>query len=240
MSENLSMYKGFDKIVKAKILSIDDPLKRGRVQIYIPCYHGVFNAGKSAENTAKSQYPWAQVVNQTPVAQGLPVISTVGVPGVDVGQWVWVGFEGGDSRTPIYLGSVDIVDPRYDYCTGTQTQMIELYTVIEAWTDITKLINYNKHFIGLKNDGTVVAAGDNTFKQCDVSNWADISNIYTHKTHTVGLKSDGTVVATGNNSFFQCEVLDWVDISSIMIGEYYTIGFVSDGTIVMTHKEMLT
>lgn len=233
----LTMFKGFDSILKAKVVSVDDPLKRGRVQIYVPCYHGLYDQSKVADSKSKSQYPWAQVCNITPVSQGIPTISTAGTPGVDVGQWVWIGYEGGDSRTPVCLGSIEITDPRYDYCTGSQSQPVELHTVVTAWTDITKLITYGKHIIGLKSDGTVVAAGDNTFKQCDVTEWIDISNIYTSRTHTVGLKTDGTVVAAGNNSYNQCDVSDWEDITSIVIGEYYTIGFVSDGTIVMTHKE---
>src|SRR3989338_1962037 len=55
------------------------------------------------------------------------------------------------------------------------------------------------YILGLKNDGTVVAIGNNDFGQCDVSDWSDIVEVAAWNNFTVGLKSDGTVVAVGNN-----------------------------------------
>ena len=67
------------------------------------------------------------------------------------------------------------------------------------------------HTIGLKADGTVVAVGNNTDGQCDVSDWTDIVAISVDD-HTVGLKKDGTVVAVGENEYGQCDVSGWTDI----------------------------
>ena len=66
--------------------------------------------------------------------------------------------------------------------------------------------------VGLKADGTVVAVGDNTDGQCEVSDWRDIVAISAGYGHTVGLKSDGTVVAVGYNEFGQCDVSGWTNI----------------------------
>lgn len=214
------MFKGFNNILKAKVVSIDDPKSLGRVQVYIPCYHGRYDSGMVSGGSG-SQYPWAQVCTRTPVIQGLPQETSIGSPSTEIGEWVWIEFEGGDSRVPVCIGSVAISSPIYD---------------VSTWTDITKVINFYKHIIGLKSDGTVIATGDNTFKQCNVSTWTNITDIFTNRTHTVGLKTDGTVVATGNNTFGQCNVTSWTNISGISIGEYFTIGIKSDGTTVITVK----
>ena len=42
--------------------------------------------------------------------------------------------------------------------------------------------------VGLKSDGTVVAAGDNRFGQRDVSGWSGIQQLSAGRKHTVGLK----------------------------------------------------
>ena len=60
--------------------------------------------------------------------------------------------------------------------------------------------------IGLKADGTVVAAGNNDYGQCNVDSWKDIVAVAAGNVHTIGLKADGTVVATGCNFSRQCNV----------------------------------
>ncbi len=88
------------------------------------------------------------------------------------------------------------------------------------------------HTVGLKSDGTVVAAGRNDNGQCDVSGWVDIVAVSAGGFHTVGLKSDGTVVAVGYNSNGQCNVSNWTDIVAISAGAEHTVGLRSDGTVV--------
>jgi alpha-tubulin suppressor-like RCC1 family protein len=65
------------------------------------------------------------------------------------------------------------------------------------------------HTIGLKSDGTVVSAGNDSSGQCDVDGWMDIIKVAAGYDHTVGLKSDGTVVAVGNNEYGQCDISNW-------------------------------
>ncbi len=83
------------------------------------------------------------------------------------------------------------------------------------------------HTVGLKVDGTVVAAGRNNFGQCDVSKWENIIAVAAGAGHTIGLKSDGTVVATR----YKNEVSEWKDIISVAAGDH-PIGLKADGTVV--------
>lgn len=86
--------------------------------------------------------------------------------------------------------------------------------------------------LGLRTDGTVLAAGNNTYGQSDVSDWTDIAAISAGVYHTVGLKTDGTVVAAGNNGSGQCDVSGWTDIVAVSAGYQHTVGLKADGTVV--------
>jgi len=90
----------------------------------------------------------------------------------------------------------------------------------------------NAHTVALKADGTVLAAGDNTCGQCDVSEWTDIIAVAAGAYHTVGLKEDGTVVATGDNSRGQCGANGMTNIVEIEAHAMDTVLRTSDGSIV--------
>lgn len=93
------------------------------------------------------------------------------------------------------------------------------------------------HTVGLKSDGTVVAIGDNTYGQCDVSEWSDIVKIATGDWYTVGLRADGTVLITGENFpgsryINEDELKKCTDIVDIAAGFGQTICLKEDGTII--------
>lgn len=88
------------------------------------------------------------------------------------------------------------------------------------------------HTVALKSDGTVVAVGNNSYGECNVSYWKDIVSIASGGNNTVGLRSDGSVVAVGENKYGQCNVSEWSDIIAISAGLRHTIGLKSDGTVV--------
>ena len=90
------------------------------------------------------------------------------------------------------------------------------------------------HTVGLKTDGTVLAAGRNEEGQCNVSGWVGIEAVSCGAYHTVGLKSDGTVVAVGRNTEGQCDVSAWTGVKAISCSDYNTLALLSDGTVVST------
>jgi uncharacterized repeat protein (TIGR02543 family) len=88
------------------------------------------------------------------------------------------------------------------------------------------------HTVGLKTNGTLVAAGDNSYGQCNVLGWTNITQVAAGPEHTVGLKSDGTVAAVGNNTFGRCNVVGWTGIVQVAAGGYHTVGLRANGTVV--------
>ena len=88
------------------------------------------------------------------------------------------------------------------------------------------------HTVGLRSDGTVVAAGWSEYGQLDVGSWTDIIQVAAGVFYTVGLRSDGTAVAVGSNYFGELNVGDWTDIIQVASGGIHTVGLRSDGTAV--------
>ena len=95
-----------------------------------------------------------------------------------------------------------------------------------------KIAAGNKHTVGLKADGTVVACGDDWYGQTEVTGWTNIKQVAAGAWHTVGLRADGTVVGCGDNSEGQLNVSGWTDIVMIAASDYDTIGLKSDGTVI--------
>ena len=103
---------------------------------------------------------------------------------------------------------------------------------VGGWMDIVQVAAAVHHTVGLKSDGTTVAAGENRWGECDVGGWTDIIQIAAGGDHTVGVKSDGTVIAAGRNDGGCCEVGNWTGINQTVTGRYHTVGLRSDGTVV--------
>ncbi len=83
---------------------------------------------------------------------------------------------------------------------------------VSGWTNIKAIAAGSYHTLGIKEDGTVVAAGGNWYGQINVSDWTNIKAIAAGMVTTIGLKEDGTVVAVGWNYYGQLNVSDWTNI----------------------------
>lgn len=143
-----------------------------------------------------------------------------------------------------YAGYDDIAVIRADGCVDLIGDYIttDLQEAAKQITDVSQVAVGNKHIVGLKEDGTVVAAGNNEYGQCDVDSWENIVQISVGSNHTVGLKSDGTVVATGynekeigyqyRNGLGACEVDEWRYIVEVHASANKTFALKMDGTII--------
>ena len=105
-------------------------------------------------------------------------------------------------------------------------------SIDNALLNETTLSTYRTNTVGLRSDGTVVAAGSNEDGECDVSDWRDIIAVSTGNGCIFGLKANGTVTAVGNNLDEQCEVSNWTNIVAVSAGQWHTVGLRADGTVV--------
>ena len=87
-----------------------------------------------------------------------------------------------------------------------------------------------KSTVGMNPDGTVVAVGNNVYRQCEVNDWKDIVQISGAGRYTIGLQSDGIFIAEGACSWeYSMDIM--TNIVQISAGEHHTVGVRSDGTV---------
>ena len=149
---------------------------------------------------------------------------------LSAGAFCSVGLREDGSVIAASLGDAQVMEDGSIYAENVGTPIV--YYVVADWKGVVSISAGGDHVIGLKSDGTVVAAGKNGFGQCDVSEWTDIVAIAAGVGHTVGLKNDGTVVAAGWNDYVQCDVSDWTNIRAVSAGWGHTIGLKSNGRVV--------
>ena len=96
------------------------------------------------------------------------------------------------------------------------------------------------HSMALKEDGSVVAWGDNNFGECNVPDGlSDVISISAGGLkylwdigHSIALKQDGTIVAWGDNSLDQLDIPDGLfNAVSIAAGGLSNLALKSDGTL---------
>ena len=119
------------------------------------------------------------------------------------------------------------------YAASTNITVSSDCSVTANFARYTPMVAAGGYFtVGVKADGTVVAAGENTYGQCNVGDWSDIISVAGGTYHTVGVKSDGTLVAVGRNSLQQCDVDGWTDAIQVAAGNGHSVWVKSDGTVV--------
>lgn len=105
---------------------------------------------------------------------------------------------------------------------------------LEGWRDITAIAMGGEHYVGLKADGSVEAAGENRAGQCDTANWTDIAAVAAGGNRTFGLRKDGTVVIAGEKG---CEAAaDWRDVAALDAGGEFAAGLTRDGRVLLTGR----
>ena len=68
---------------------------------------------------------------------------------------------------------------------------------VYSWKDIVQTAAGAEHTVGLKSDGTVVAAGANENGQCEIGDWTDVAYIAAGDYYTIGVKTDGSLLIAG-------------------------------------------
>ena len=65
--------------------------------------------------------------------------------------------------------------------------------------NVTQISAGTSHIIALKDDGTVIAKGDNYYGQCEVDEWKDIIKIEASGNTSIGYAQDGKIFIAGYN-----------------------------------------
>ena len=74
-----------------------------------------------------------------------------------------------------------------------------------AMTGLVAVAGGHQHSLGLKEDGSAIAWGDNGFGQCRIPETNEqFVALDGGDSHSLGLRADGTVVAWGTNTNGQC------------------------------------
>ena len=94
----------------------------------------------------------------------------------------------------------------------------------------TMIAGGDKHLLSLRDDGTVLAAGDNSYGQCDVGDWKDMAAVYAYTSLSAGLRTDGTVLLAGRDALSQA-VSSWQGVTMLAMGYGHVLGLTQDGRV---------
>lgn len=108
------------------------------------------------------------------------------------------------------------------------------YVAARNWDNIVAIETGNDHIVGLKSNGTVVAAGQNTQGECDVEGFLDIVSIYARENSTIGIDKFGRVWTAGDIKVAS-EVEVWTDVKEAIYSANVMYGLKNDGSIVTAH-----
>lgn len=87
------------------------------------------------------------------------------------------------------------------------------------------------HILSLREDGTVLSAGNNIRGQCEVGDWDHVAAVYASYQLSAGLRTDGSVVVAGSD-YLQESVASWRGVRSLALGRYHILGLLEDGTVI--------
>ena len=81
----------------------------------------------------------------------------------------------------------------------------------------------------LRQDGTVLAEGENVYGQLNVSEWKEIRHVCAAPRCIYGLTQKGSIVFAG--SVFHPKISEWEGIEKLTSGNYHLVGLKNDGTV---------
>ena len=105
---------------------------------------------------------------------------------------------------------------------------------IKEWTGIIDISSSSRYVLGLKDDNSIVIAGNPPFNSSEIQRLKDVISVTAGEEHAVFIRKNGTVVALGQNQYGQCDTENWRNVIAVSTGDNYTLGLRSDGSVVST------
>lgn len=107
------------------------------------------------------------------------------------------------------------------------------FPTIRSWSQVRAVACGNAHVLGLHDNGTVSADGNNIDGCTDVSSWEKVKAVAARRYHSLGVTEDGQVLFTGRNDCGQGDVFQWTRVNRIAADDRYTVGVTYDGQILL-------
>ena len=88
--------------------------------------------------------------------------------------------------------------------------------------------------VALAADGRVLAIGDNSSGQCNVSSWSNISKVFATWSTTIGITDDGSIIGQGdifNTWYLRDSMLGLHNVVDISVGFEYYIALDENGMV---------
>ena len=102
---------------------------------------------------------------------------------------------------------------------------------INSWSNIYKIYVKDEAVYGVRNDGTVIYAGNSNYEGIEnIYSWENIESLSLGETHMVAITKNATMYAVGENLSGECNVEDWYDIIQVATA-YHTVGLTKSGEV---------
>jgi len=112
---------------------------------------------------------------------------------------------------------------------ATTSDIVRLETVKMPSHTVPRIAAGALHTVGLKTDGTLLVAGNNTYGETNVGGWSNIVAVAAGYGFTTGLKHDGTVLGAGWTNTGSLNLSGWSGIVDIAAGAHHTVGLKASG-----------
>lgn len=174
---NTSMMNDFPYLYRGVVLENNDPKHLGRCKVKVPSVHG-------SRVPSSKLLPWARCLSSSPVSKNR---SSAIIP--DIGDIVWIFFEGGDLDSPVYIGGTY----------GTPDIPINLDEVVIYQEDNHRIV-YDR-----VEKSYTVSIGDTSLRI------DSLGNLDIRATSDIGIKSDGKILLSSKEVSFE-EVINIIGL----------------------------
>ena len=124
---------------------------------------------------------------------------------------------------------------------------VALKNAISGWQSIVAVSGHMGYAVGLRGDGTAVAAADPakgaSNDSCRVSEWRDLVKVVSNKKATYGIRADGGVYISTSRVSDKASIDGWSDMIDVIPCESFetdfAVGLRRDGTVALTHKNVI-